>query len=151
MEQGLRHAFAKVREEMDDHLDTINQNTNEIQSLYDYLGRLEGQMDKLSERLDELSLADEFNVAPLSYREQEVFLCIYTADGMVTANDIASRTGLTMETVHRCVAGLSVKGVPLLQQGDAYSMELRFKDAQAREQIVLLDERVVRDLQQPSL
>ena len=73
------------RDELDDHLDSINQNTNEIQSNYEYMCRLEAKMDKICERLATLQIRlnelDQGNDKParinLSYEEKKVFLAIY--------------------------------------------------------------------------
>ncbi|MBN1275450.1 hypothetical protein JXA12_04130 [Candidatus Woesearchaeota archaeon] len=151
VERGIRKGFAKIKGELDDHLDGINRNATEMQSLFDYLVELEGKLDKLHERLDSVELAvrepaGRGVVAPLSYREQEVFLVLYTSELPVSASAVAARLGLSEEVVRHVVACLVSKGVPLLRQvrgGEVmFSLELRFKDAQARGNLVRIDERV---------
>jgi len=81
--KGLQASFQKIKKELDSYLDTINQNTNEIQSNYEFLIELDKKVEALSERIDELTLMinpkqsfinQEFD---LSLREQEVFLVLY--------------------------------------------------------------------------
>jgi hypothetical protein len=150
VDAGVRAAFCKVRDELDDHLDTINRTSGEVQSLYEFLVSLERKVDKLAERLDDAQ-ADATMGRPssLSLREQEVFLLLYASDGPLAASSLADRLGLTAAVVGRVVTGLVEKGVPVLQQGVvdcSYSLELRFKELQAREGIVVVDECVSRSL-----
>ena len=94
----------------------------------------------------EQSLGRQYVVEPLSIREQEVFLLLYAASLPVGLDDIADRLGLTVTRVVALVNSLVSKGVPVLQElrGRAvfFSMELRFKDVQAKRKVVALDSRV---------
>lgn len=156
LKKGIKSAFGKVREEMDEHLDTINRNSNEIQSVYEFLMGLEGRLDKLSERVESLSLEKECPVREyepveaLTSREQEVFLLVYTSSLPLSSFAIAERLGLDERAVRRYLDGLMQKGVPLLEQRyDGrlhYSLELRFKDEQARRSLVRIDESVSREV-----
>ena len=88
----LRHEFAKIREEFEEHLQAINENTNEISANYEYICEIEIKLDKLSERVDNLQMylqsnsgislvgKADFDVKRLNRREQEVFLVIYTIE-----------------------------------------------------------------------
>ena len=49
-------ALKDVREELDDHLDAINQATEEVQSSQEYLNRLDEKVDKLSEQMEQIML-----------------------------------------------------------------------------------------------
>ena len=44
--------FVKIKQEFLEHLDSINQNTNEIQANYEYLKEFETKLEKLRERID---------------------------------------------------------------------------------------------------
>lgn len=144
MDAGIRKAFSTVKEEMNQHLDTINQNTNEIQACYEYLAELERKMEKLAERLDKLEFAgDNAPVAKqiaLTLREQEVFMVLYTAEDPATSLEIARRLGLTLELVEQHLVSICSKGVPILRtfaNGKVYhSIDLKFKDLQARRNVL---------------
>lgn len=151
MNAGVKQAFGSVKEEMDQHLDAINQNTNEIQSCYEYLAELDAKIEKLNERLDELQFAfspveEERIEISLTHREQEVFMVLYTAEDPVTSLEIARRLGLTVEMVDRYLGAVSVKGVPILRSyanGKVYhSVDLKFKDLQARRNVLRIDESI---------
>ena len=151
MERGIRSAFNKVRDELDDHLDTINRNSMEIQGVYEFLTVLEQKIDKLADRIDDLRSEERGRPADsLTLREQEVFLVLYAADEPLSAMDIASQLGLDASRVSAIVTELALKGIPLIQQffGGviAYSLELRFKELQARQNIVIIDQQVSRSM-----
>ena len=150
VDAGVRAAFRKVRDELDDHLDTINRTSGEVQSLYEFLVLLEQKIDKLAERLDDVQAGDAARrPSSLSLREQEVFLLLYASDEPLPVSVIADRLGITSVAVNHVVAGLVGKGVPVLQQGvvdRSFSMELRFKELQAREGVVVVDECVSRSI-----
>jgi len=149
MNLGVKQAFSAVKEEMTQHLETINQNTNEVQACYEYLAELDAKLEKLSERLDrmELATADDLPVAQnicLTHREQEVFMILYTAEDPVTALDVARRLGLTVEMVDSYLSNISAKGVPILRSflsGKVYhSLDLKFKQLQAKKNVLKISE-----------
>ncbi|MBI1969056.1 hypothetical protein HYS48_00040 [Candidatus Woesearchaeota archaeon] len=56
MDQHVRKAFSAVKEEMEEHLQAINESTDEIQANYEYLLELEEKLEKLSIKVDELQM-----------------------------------------------------------------------------------------------
>jgi DNA-binding NarL/FixJ family response regulator len=121
MQKEIRTAFKAVREEMNVHLDTINQNSSEMQSIYEYMNELDSKIEKLNERIDAIQMVvnpeqdDSFSIE-LTHREQEVFVVIYTESGVISAKEISKRLGFTDEMVNRYVYNMISKGVPLLRQ-----------------------------------
>ena len=111
---GVKRSFLKVKDELDDHLEAINSNTAEVQSLYDYLSVIEQRIDKLSDRLDEFLLP----VSNLSLREQELFLFLYTASKPFSARELASSLGLSVPVVHSLISSLRSKDIPVLNVKD---------------------------------
>ena len=53
---SLKLSFKKIKQELDSYLDTINQNTNEIQSNYEFLIELDKKIENISDRLDEITM-----------------------------------------------------------------------------------------------
>jgi len=151
----LRDAFRKIRIEMEEHLTSINENTNEIQSNYEYLCAIDAKVEKIAERLDELYLMFESRKAPrdleiqsLTLREKEVFAAIYalSENSMPGYEDIARRTGLSAEMAQSYVHNLIAKGVPVLINGSGSSARISldpyFRQAQAKENILRIDEEI---------
>ena len=68
-----------IKKILEDHLCSINENTTEIQALFDYLQELEIKWDKISQRLDNLQLNQgqaipKPIISPLNQMERKVFV-----------------------------------------------------------------------------
>ena len=50
--RGIRGEFHQVKQALEEHLNSINENTTEIQALFDYLQEMEIKVEKMSQRLD---------------------------------------------------------------------------------------------------
>jgi glutamate-1-semialdehyde aminotransferase len=146
MDKGIKEAFSRIKDELSEHLDTINQNTQELTSAYQYIAELEGKVEKLSERLDEVTVATNKSAVieqmefKLSVREQEVFACLYAHPQGVTANQAARLLGLTGELVTSTLFYLLEKGVAIHKQqtesGISYQLDRNFRDLQSRKQLI---------------
>lgn len=156
IQNSLKKSFDSVKEEFNVHLDTINQNTSEVQNIYDYLAEIDSKIDKLNERIDEMQMyinpsskENQFDVE-LTHREQEVFMVLYTSQEKITAKDVARKLGFTDEMVNRYVYNLISKGIPVLKQFVKKEMflylELKFKDLQARKGVVNIAESISKQL-----
>ncbi len=51
LREELKIVFSKIKEELEDHLESINQNTLEIHSNYEYISLLNNKIDKLAEKI----------------------------------------------------------------------------------------------------
>lgn len=139
----LKKALAETRLELDDHRESINQNTDEIQACYDYLAEIDAKLEKFSERLDMLQArldpVPQHNIS-LSRREQEVFIHLYSEDDPLHGLELARRLGFTEEMVSSHIQCMLQKGVPVLRSlvggSVQYSLDLRFKDLQARRNVL---------------
>lgn len=155
MQKGIKKAFTAVKEEMNVHLETINQNSSEIQSIYEVLSELDGKIEKLNERIDQLQMSvdpDEDNFFPveLTMREQEVFLIIYAENDSISAKEIGKRLGFSDEMVNRYIHNMISKGIPLLKHyknNEIFiAIDLKFKDLQARKNVLKIDESISKQL-----
>jgi DNA-binding NarL/FixJ family response regulator len=154
MAEAIRKAFKSVKNELDDHLDAINQSTAEIQANQGFLAELEAKIDKLAERLDELELIMNPTKAgaigvKLTPREQEVFMTIYLSKGL-TVSELARRLGFTEEMVSLYIFNLMSKGVPvrreLVDDLVVFSLDSEFKEAQARGNVLEINPRIARQM-----
>lgn len=156
MQKDIKSAFKSVKEELNVHLDTINQNSSEIQSIYECLNELDSKIEKLNERIDNIQMyvapeaAENSFSVELTHREQEVFLVIYSENNSISAKDIGRKLGFSDEMVNRYVYNMISKGVPILRQyseGDVLvSLDLKFKDLQARKNVLKIDESISKQL-----
>ena len=155
--KALKSEFTKIRHEFEEHLQSINENTNEIAANYEYTCELESKLDRLSERVDQLQMFLEansgiaitkrknFDVQKLNRMEQKVFLVIYTLEeekGGVTYADIAQKLEIPQQLAANYVTSIIGKGVPILKRYLNLRPYLRldpeFKTLQAKENILQL-------------
>lgn len=157
----LHDAFSQIREEFEDHLVAINENTNEVQANYELIAGVDQKLNKLAERLDKIDLflqkqGMEIDEKPslkpirLSKREQEVFLLLYTLEdikGSVTYTDIAKKVCLTDDIVASYISNMIQKGVPIRKKYVAsqthLSLDPTFKALQAKENILQIEQRTL--------
>ena len=143
----LNQEVEAVRKVLEEHLSTINENTTEIQALFDFLQDIETKVEKVSQRLDQLQLNQGQPLAkpvitPLNQIEKKVFLNLYTEEMPLSAAEIASRANLSSSLVIECIGALAQKGGPLsrnfCQDQMFFKLDQAFKERQAKENLINL-------------
>ncbi len=162
LKQRFEAALKGIREEFDDHRESINDSTNEIEANYELLCRLESKVDRIEQQLEQLQLAfasfsgaQSLDRAPsaidLEEREKDVFLILYTAadNKPLTYRDIATAMKESEFLVRGYITNMIEKGVPIakryINEVAHISLDKPFKDRQAKENIVRLNQRTVRE------
>ncbi len=139
-----------IKEELDDHREAINENTNEIQANYELVAELSKKVDRLSQRLDELYLlvrgnkdnSSKFMIAPLTEKEKEAFQALYvlSEDSSVTYRQLSRRLIVTENLVASYMTNLIEKGVPVIKKyysGKVFlSLDHEFRQVQTKNNIV---------------
>lgn len=148
-EKKLRAAFAAVQQDLDLHLDEINENTAEIHENRQMIADLHERICKLSDQVAELRLVlDGSSRYPsrieLSLREQEVFMVLYTASEPVTYDVLSSRVCVPVSVLQDITYQLVQSGIPVIKQRDELgriqlSLDLEFKEEQSKRNIVGID------------
>lgn len=157
LNKKLQAEFTKIKHEFEEHLQAINENTNEIAANYEYICEIEAKLDRLSERVDGIQMYLEansniaiakrtnFDVKRLDRMEQQVFLVIYTLEeekGSLTYRDIAEKLNISEQLAGSYVTSIIEKGVPILKRYLNSKPYLRldpeFKTLQAKENILQL-------------
>ena len=157
LSRALKSEFTRIRHEFEEHLQAINENTNEIAANYEYICELESKLDRLSERVDNIQMyleansnisiakRSDFDVKRLNRMEQQVFLVIYTLEeekGGITYEDIAKKLKISDQLAGNYVTSIIEKGVPILKRYINSKPYLRldpeFKTLQAKENILQL-------------
>ncbi len=139
----MKKEFELIRSALEEHLSSINENTSEIQALFDYLHQLEKKIDSVSSRLDSLQLHKEVKtISPLTQTEKKVFLIFYTEEAPISYNEIAEKTNLSLTIIQESIASLIEKGIPFIRStfNDHVFLQLKpeFKERQAKENIINL-------------
>ena len=155
LEKKLKASFTKIRDELDEHLDTINQNTSEIQANYEYIFELENKIEKLNQRMDEMQLLIENGqsfeykfeepTCKLTKREEEVFMILYTDQSQsLTFLDISRKVGLPEAMIKNYISSMSSKGVPIIQKllsGKSFIyLDPGFKNLQVKKNVLRIGE-----------
>ncbi len=161
LDKKLRMAFSAIKEEMNDHLDAINENTAEIQANYNYIKELEEKLEKLNNKIDEVFLLLGKYELPsknfvsdyeLTIREQEIFVVLYTNNDQtpLSCKEIARKTGLTEELVMENIENLIKKGIPVLKNYEGqhlkFNLDPYFRQLQTKQNVVQLRRDVVSQL-----
>lgn len=146
--------LAGIREELDDHRQAINENTNEVESHFESMSEIARRLDSLSERLDQISRVISlpetrehmFKVSPLTPKEKVVFSALYAGtedDPEMTYQRLASRLGMADDLVAAYITNLMEKGVLVKKRyvGSTVrvSLDHRFREKQAKGNLVRLD------------
>lgn len=167
--KNLKRAFNAIKEEFEDHLNAINENTGEIQANYEFMCRLDSKIDKLNEKIEEMqffmkNVTEEdddkqelqksllYKNIFLTNKEKEVFLAIYTLaeeKGPILYSSIAKRIGISEFVAREYVTNLIEKGIPIMKKyvkNEVYiDIEKNFKHIQAKENIIGISENMARN------
>ncbi len=151
--QQLSVVLTCMREELDDHRLAINENTDEIAASNEFLNELGRKLDKLTERVDELTLLvkgkkDEkkFELQPLTNKEKEVFHALYVlteSQPYASYEQVARKILLTKGIVMDHVTSMVQKGVPVVKKLDGTTVFLKldseFRQLQAKQNVIGLN------------
>ena len=148
IDEGIKKEFTQIRATIEEHLSAINENTSEIQALFDYLQEIENKIEKISQRLDQMELNNNLVVnnkpiiVPLNQIERKIFLTLYTEELPLAYCEIAERSGLSPTVVNECISSLGSKGIPLsrtfVNNKIFVKIEHGFKEQQAKENLINL-------------
>ena len=154
-DKDIKKAFDKVKEEMTDHLDSINSNTNEINSNSSYIKDLEKMIVKLNEKIDNLNMKiselkgesqnfNEIKNIQLNPKEVEIFKLLYENMGDLFDYKKISRTlGYTETTVKRKISSMINKGIPIVKKyfenNTFLVLDADFSNLQAKKNVLKLN------------
>jgi hypothetical protein len=161
----IKKAFTNVKEELSEHLDTINSNTHEIQSNTCYVQHLEKKIDKLTERVDYIYMClsellgkkdkefynaceEDFNILRLTKREQDFFLLIYDSDekGYITIDRMSKMSGYGHDDIKTYISRLISKGIPITKKHTDSDIKIfldpNFKELQTKKNILNISSKI---------
>jgi hypothetical protein len=146
LDSKFRTKFSIIRADLEEHLSAINENSSEIQSLFDYLQELDHKIEKFSSRLDQLELDKNYcqhnEIKPLNSFERQIFLTLYTEEVPLSFKELSIRIKVPLDLVQEGISQLSKKGVPIIRSHFNNQMFLQldqnFKERQAKENLINL-------------
>ncbi|HIH42216.1 TPA: hypothetical protein HA246_01090 [Candidatus Woesearchaeota archaeon] len=161
----VQNLVLEINNELNEHLEVINENTSEIQANYEYTAQLDSKIAKLNERLDNIQLflrglakADDlikeaksessYQIQPLTSKEKRLFLVLYTNPTKAFSyKDLVEKLGLPENLVTEYISSMIEKGVPLIKtylNGKSYySVDKQFRDHQTKTNILQITQRVL--------
>lgn len=161
----VQNIVLEINNELNEHLEVINENTSEIQANYEYISQLDSKITKLNERLDNIQLflrglakADElikeaksetsYQIQPLTSKEKRLFLVLYTNPSKAFSyKDLVEKLGLPENLVTEYISSMIEKGVPLiktyLNNRSYYSIDKQFRDYQTKTNILGIMQQVL--------
>ncbi len=165
-DKKLREAFRKIKEEKDEHLESINQLTSELQTAFEYISELENKHDKLKENIDELMIfknsillndKSHFSNIVLSLEEQKLFQTLYVFGEKepLSWNFIIKKLDLNDTSFRLLLSSLLDKKIPITKEriGNEwyFNIDSRFRDMQTKEQLIKVHESVSKGIYEKNL
>jgi hypothetical protein len=151
---GLKNELVSIREELEDHLSSINESSDEIEHNYSYLMELDGRISLIEKKLDSVlsALSKLTNVdvevkrreINLTDQEKETFMVFYSSERALNYEDLCSKTGKSESYIRSCVNNIIEKGVPIRRHsrsGSAdnkvyFTLDRAFRELQAKSNIL---------------
>jgi cell division protein ZapA (FtsZ GTPase activity inhibitor) len=149
-----------VRQELDDHLTAINENTDEIENNYSYLINIEKKLKFLEAKMEQMA-AMLAKVVPqvvsedkpiklkISEKEQEVFSILYGAVRALDCAQIAARLRKSETFVRYSINAMLSKGIPItkhiISRKTYFLLDPHFKELQCKENILNLSKTLTLD------
>lgn len=159
--QRVQQEFISVKEELDEHLLAINENTRDIEGQQNILDALEEKMERLNMRVDTIQrMFRNFIMqtrvrVDLSINEQKIFVLLYEFGKYIPLHYLLLKSSMTSADLEDCIVSLSDKGIPVERRtiGEkAYlKMDEDFRKLQASEPIVRISSSVVQQMENKML
>ena len=155
---GIKDELSRINEELTDHLNSVNQNTGEIQLNHDSAIELDAKINKLNEKMAQILLTleeltkkqidfkdEKITLKPLSNNERKIFLTLYTSEQALSYNQLSQKTSFSDSLVADFIKGMIKKGIPLVKEyinGEArVSLDTEFKELQAKENLLTIKQK----------
>lgn len=159
-QNSLKKTTEELKEQVEDHLTSINENTNELQSNYEYSMELDGKINKLAERIDEISMLiglqkkkKKSEMPKLTTVEKQIFLALYTlCDQQESASyrEIASIVNLSETLIMSYITILIEKGIPIIKSYKDNKTTLKlssyFKNLQTKNNILKINQDITKQV-----
>ena len=153
-------AISEIHEEMGEHLETINENTSEIQSNFEHSTELDNKITKLNEKIDEIynilgkltgkkltKIAKYEDIDPLTTMEKNVFLNIYSEDQPITYAELAKKINMSISLTRQYLTNLLEKGIPIqkryIKTRPYIYLDKKFKNLQAKKNILKIEQKIL--------
>lgn len=138
--------ISEIKEVHNDHLDTINENTQELEATSDQVHEIEAKLDKLNMRMDAMhmvlkQLVFEHRLSvQLNLNEQKLFSLLCAHKNYLKMDYVVARLRLPELAVKELVTALMDKGIPVVRKehggGSFLHMDPAFSQLQQQQGII---------------
>ena len=165
-DKRLVEAFKKIKEERDEHRESINELTGEVQNISEYISGLENKYDKLKEITDELQIfknsmllndKSHFSNITLSLEEQKLFLVLYMFGEKepLSWSMITKKLNVEGSSLKMFLSSLLDKKIPITKEKIGaewyFNIDSRFRELQTKENIIKIHDSVSKGIYEKSL
>ncbi len=117
VEGRVRKSFSAVREEMEDHLVAINENTDELKSHSDSMNELDRKIEVIGERIESLHLTlMQAMGSSLNENEKKILHVLDSSLTFLSCRDVAVSASVSELFVKAHLFSMICKGVPLKEK-----------------------------------
>ncbi len=156
VEKNLRSSFSKIKDEFEDHLDSINQNTDEVSKFYDCVGELDAKLDKINSRIDTIHMMfkqvmNHSISVDLNLDEQRVFVLLNACPKYLNVCDLSDRIGIEEKETEELITAMTDKGITIEKRscnGKAcVKLDEEFKRLQARDNMISISPSIMQQFE----
>jgi hypothetical protein len=119
----LKVEICSIKDELEDHLHSINESTDEIENNYSYVMELDERVKLIEKKLDVVLdfishlKGESFDVPKIDIRlneqEEEIFMSFYSSNTALGFDDLCRKTGKSESFVRFHLNNIISKGVPI--------------------------------------
>lgn len=117
IENKVKKSFDAVKEELEDHLTAINQNTDELKIHSGFMNDLDNKLEILNEKVESLQLMlMQAMKSSLNENEINILEVLETSTSFLSCKDLAVSAGVSELFVKAHLFSMICKGVPLKEK-----------------------------------
>lgn len=157
LNKRVHDEFVSIKEELDEHLLAVNENTKDIEQHDSILTVLDDKVEKLNLRMDTIqrmfrSFIMQTRVrVDLSMNEQKLFVLLVEFGKYIPASYASEKIVLSFEDLEDCITSLCDKGIPVEKRviGDKAYLKIDedFRKLQQHEPIVHISPFVLQQME----
>jgi len=139
IEEKIKKSFSAVKEEMEDHLIAINENTDELKAHSSFMNELDSKIEALNEKIESLHLMlMQLMGKALNENEKKVLDVLSKSTSFLSCREIAFSAGVSELFVKAHLFSMICKGVPLKEKVIDNQSYFAFQKSSEEKQIMHL-------------
>lgn len=157
LEKNIRESFKNLKLELEDHLDSINDNTNELEHFSEIIYEFDNRLNKIEDTLEFIknSLVNNDIKKPtgprLNEKESDIFQAIFRQEGEpVLLASLSKEVGIPENSLKRVITAMVNKGIPIMQTncatGKFFYLENDFREKQLKHNVLNLSTNLTLDI-----